>query len=1082
MSLAGVRTTNVSNLTSLADQIVVNRNGSTALQPVGDLATQLAGSGVVATRLDSVDGTLAVMANDVDTLETSVAGHSSAIAALQATAASGSHRAEAVTTVTTANVNLAGGGLANGTTHGGVTVVTGQRVLVRAQTAGAEHGIWTVPASGAATRAADADSAAELLGVAVKVTGGIYAGTVFGCVTPAPIVLGTTALAFEKIDSEASVVAALTVISDAVRRDLGATEPSVVGGALKPARAANMASRYDTFDSGAGTRLQWLSTFIMGSDDRIDALRVYISDEARTPVPATIEALLYRQPAALASSAAPVNISQYELIDTLSQPVGRYYTTGGGFQIVTLPIAAKPSAKKGERYAYVLRLRDAGGNMLPFAMGYSRHQTNDEEAFAKGGYATNTALTSFAAVSANNKAYCEVLALRPDDANQRSAVCLTPVDGRVQSVQWGVDFTRVGLHLRPERGVERPGAIGFFISSASGVAWLRLRAFLRPFTDGNYAASPYIMGSEANDKMVLARDFRASDLFEPLAAYASEPQFVTLPLDGMPAIGRDQIAMFEVTGYTADRVTAATFRVAQSGALAAGTISQLLGSYSSASPPTTVQNATTPHYAVLMEQTFSVGGVDVATPLAERLQFLDGLAEFQSTPASVALPRLGVWSADQMRVMPATTLALTDVSGTEAVNNAINLTYNVDAAMSFRWWSTLTVTRNSDNAVLVEGVDYAVSSPGGTIRGLQNIAPVAVTVSASASRARIDLITWFAGAYTVFPGTARLADPDNWRQRVESIASNGRIAVAEVLVTRAGVEVIDKTRVRPGSQVIVGRELEVEAIREWNRTRLAALRLELQRGNGITHIAYGDSITAWTQGYQTDGGTNYHLVPNGPYRDRRDSLGVQTPDDSLANIGLPGVVEGDGQIHWYGSFSRLIRDRLATRYGIAVDYKNLGVGGTDASSSGDGSTGNRWGGSNGTRLAAAVAAKGATGKTLATICFCTNDADDDQIVNRLSDIARAFIAGGVFPVLIGQPALAYGSTRSIRRQQRNDARIVRAARTIPCAYVPLGLITHENRAASGIFRSLQSCAGGVNHPGAFEHAAYAEFIDFMCFR
>lgn len=98
---------------------------------------------------------------------------------------------------TTANVNLAGGGLANGTVHDGVTAVTGDRALVGTQTAGAENGIYIVPASGAPTRASDADSGSELVNAAVLVSEGTAnADKLFVCTTNAPITVGTTALTF----------------------------------------------------------------------------------------------------------------------------------------------------------------------------------------------------------------------------------------------------------------------------------------------------------------------------------------------------------------------------------------------------------------------------------------------------------------------------------------------------------------------------------------------------------------------------------------------------------------------------------------------------------------------------------------------------------------------------------------------------------------------------------------------------------------------------------------------------------------------------------------------------------------------
>lgn len=1038
---------------------------------------------VIQTQVNAIEananGRLDSLETDVAGLTTDVAEHETRIDTLEAVAVSGSHRAEAVATITTANVNLSGGGIQNGTTHGGVTVSTGQRVLVRSQTAAAENGIYIVPGSGAAARSSDANSASELLGIAVKVTGGTVAGQVFGCVTPGPITVGTTALSFEKIDDESTMTTAFTAIANGVRGDLGSAEPGVFGGVLSRARATDFAAHHDNFDSGSGTRLQWFVAFKMGAKDRLDAMRFVISDEARSPAPVTIEGLLYRQPASLASALQITDISQYELVDSFSAPVGQYYTVAGGFQTVTLPIASKPFASVGERFVYVVRLRDGSNNMLPLAMGFSRHYPNDEEGFAKGGYSTATTLASISAVSANAKIYAEVLSLRNGRVTSNLKPKLVPVDGNVKASQWGVDFTRVIFNVRPTVGVDKPGMLGFYISQASSAVYVRLRVFLRPYKDGNYGSSPYVLGSGANDLMVYSREYLASDLYNTASVFSSEAQMVRLDLDGMPSIGRDQIAMFEVTCYASNRITLATFRVAQASALASGEITLLRGAYATANPPSTVDTPTTPHFHVLLAAEESENVNHEATPSADRTQFLEPVVEFQTTTASVSLPKMAVWTGDCLEVIPAQTVAVTDVLTPEGVTDNIMLRYNQDDVLSCRWFSTATVTRVSDSVVLTPGTDYELASPRGTIRGLQNVADFAVTVAYAGYRGRCDLITYFPSAgYTVWPGTARLADPDNWKPTIDTIGSRGRLPVAEVLVHRAGVEVIDKTQARFGSRVLIGRENEIEAVRQWNREKLASIRLELERGNALTWIAYGDSITAWAGGTETI----YQTVPNGPSRDTQGALTVQVPADSLTHIGIPPVDPGDGVQHWYGSFNRRLHAALQTRYGVTIDFKNLGIGGTDTSNTGSGTPADRYNGSNAARLAGILAAKGATGKTIVMIGFGTNEPDDDNMVNNLTTIARYCIDNGMIPVLVGQPAIAYSSTRTVRRQQRNDARILRTARSAPCAYVPLGPILHDNRAASGIFRSLQSGAGGVNHPGPYEHSVYADWIDFMCFR
>lgn len=86
---------------------------------------------------------------------------------------------------------------ANGQVIDGVTLATGDRILIKDQAAGAENGIYTVNSSGAPTRATDADTAAEIAGAALCVMNGTTnAGVRFILTTSGTITLGSTALAF----------------------------------------------------------------------------------------------------------------------------------------------------------------------------------------------------------------------------------------------------------------------------------------------------------------------------------------------------------------------------------------------------------------------------------------------------------------------------------------------------------------------------------------------------------------------------------------------------------------------------------------------------------------------------------------------------------------------------------------------------------------------------------------------------------------------------------------------------------------------------------------------------------------------
>lgn len=106
----------------------------------------------------------------------------------------------AVRAATTADGTLATA-YANGQSIDGVTLVTGDRILIKNQSSGAENGIYTVNASGAPTRAVDADNGTELSsGTAVTVMEGTAnADKAFMITTDGTITIGTTATTWSQL-------------------------------------------------------------------------------------------------------------------------------------------------------------------------------------------------------------------------------------------------------------------------------------------------------------------------------------------------------------------------------------------------------------------------------------------------------------------------------------------------------------------------------------------------------------------------------------------------------------------------------------------------------------------------------------------------------------------------------------------------------------------------------------------------------------------------------------------------------------------------------------------------------------------
>lgn len=103
----------------------------------------------------------------------------------------GSCRVASSTNVTVATA------LENGDTLDGVTLATGDRVLLYGQSTASQNGVWVVAASGTATRPSDFYTGDGASGAVVPVRAGTDAGKVFVCTTAAGSdVIGTGSLTF----------------------------------------------------------------------------------------------------------------------------------------------------------------------------------------------------------------------------------------------------------------------------------------------------------------------------------------------------------------------------------------------------------------------------------------------------------------------------------------------------------------------------------------------------------------------------------------------------------------------------------------------------------------------------------------------------------------------------------------------------------------------------------------------------------------------------------------------------------------------------------------------------------------------
>jgi hypothetical protein len=137
----------------------------------------------------------------------------------------GLHIHPSVVAATTANVALSTA-LENGDTLDGVTLATGNRVLVKNQTTQSENGIYVVAASGQPTRATDFDTASEVdSGDFVFVSSGTINGGTGWVQVNQPATIGTDAIAFSQFSGAGTYSAGtgLTLTGTAFSINTGTT-------------------------------------------------------------------------------------------------------------------------------------------------------------------------------------------------------------------------------------------------------------------------------------------------------------------------------------------------------------------------------------------------------------------------------------------------------------------------------------------------------------------------------------------------------------------------------------------------------------------------------------------------------------------------------------------------------------------------------------------------------------------------------------------------------------------------------------------------------------------------------------------
>jgi hypothetical protein len=146
----------------------------------------------------------------------------------------------------------------NGSVIDGVTLATGDRILIKDQATGSENGIYVVQASGAPVRSTDADVNAEVTsGLSVFVQEGtVNADTGWTLITEDPITLGTTSLSFTQFTGLGQITAGSGLTKTGNVLDIGDGAGILVNADnIEVDLATNAALEFDAV--GAAGKLRW---------------------------------------------------------------------------------------------------------------------------------------------------------------------------------------------------------------------------------------------------------------------------------------------------------------------------------------------------------------------------------------------------------------------------------------------------------------------------------------------------------------------------------------------------------------------------------------------------------------------------------------------------------------------------------------------------------------------------------------------------------------------------------------------------------------------------------------------------------
>lgn len=1018
-----------------------------------------------------------------------------------AAAASGQNIKVNVRSASTANIALSSG-LVNGTVIDGVTLVTGDRVLVWNQSAPWQNGIYIVPASGAASRATDADTADEVTGMVVIVNEGTaWGGWQFNLLTPAPIVLGTTDLNFtptvnygeiatsyiqpllDDAESAAASAAASAAYVIGIDEDIRpkVDQDIVVGGVSDtgeniPRTATAVVSRVRTGGQPLSSGWRGIAAgLLVGTDIDIGAIANSINLDLIASADLTqLRKKVWHRPSDVANINAVPGSTGDVLLSEGDSSVAELGLIADDTSLIGVRLPIGPVSTGGMASGDVLIIEITGLDDSEDGqpIGFGQYAYGGSPPAHQRGWIMNSSDVWAAYPGAAGPAYTLVF----ESVNVNST--LARIDGELEAIGDALTSANEVLHDRPAVG-SYPistgyGGVGFALVSPDVTPGDQLYGFATPFQTGPSA-----------DSLIVRLMHRPSTVTATLSYFNAgdiELDASVIPLTETNIVAGGPLSYYEhffpaVWTYPADGFLYVTIEpIDESGegvacgfgqALQSGWAGERKGMYRStlASKAWSALGSFSVPFRLLKKGYSAAGsGADNALRADDVVTDVVATLDGNDVVLSVSLERGG----NVTKINGTVEFTLPSPSTVTGESITLNPSGGSIAYALIPSGGRLDHAAVSEVVVAgyTEGDDYIVNYEQGGIASVV-VEDAAATVNYKWSDIYTDLIVLnrLSGAFEVIVGEGRGADSSEARAVP---TGPEQIPICYVRRSHLGLHL---------GRLYFGAEAYKERLFT-NRQRTSKLLSRLSAGLPVNWASYGDSITMIGA---PDDSTWY--VPNTEFRDigRAYFSGYLANDIRNAipvytSLELFGVDDGAGAVHTKIGLNWQAIDACAERYGSQINYFNMGLGGTTSASTG-GVSPIRPNGTNPDRLEALVEV--ADRLDVVVINFGMNQPSStttaDEYVTMAEYIRAAHPDCDLIFVGQAKPNDIYRAGDAWEVQNRA---IAWAADYVGAAYIDTTLLWGRNDEGGllGLPAVDVASCGWTNHPGLLEFTGMARLL------